>query len=115
MGSDFLFAVKVSKVITHTERLEGSEDLIKAFLEQVGTLGAKLGCLLVQLPPSLSFEPAVAGRFFGKLPELTTVAVACEPRHASWFTPEADTLLDQLRIARVAADPARVVGAGGAD
>lgn len=76
-------------------------------MEQVGILGAKLGCLLVQLPPSLSFESTIAGRFFAKLRELTTVAIACEPRHPSWFTPEAETLLHELHIARVAADPPR--------
>jgi uncharacterized protein YecE (DUF72 family) len=37
--------------------------------------------------------------------------VACEPRHASWFAPAADDLLSRHRIARVAADPARVPAA----
>ena len=37
--------------------------------------------------------------------------VVCEPRHASWFTPGADRLLAQLRVARVAADPAKVASA----
>lgn len=32
----------------------------------------------------------------------------CEPRHATWFTDGADGLLNDLRIARVAADPAIV-------
>jgi uncharacterized protein YecE (DUF72 family) len=35
-------------------------------------------------------------------------AIACEPRHPSWFEPEADELLQRRRVARVAADPARV-------
>ncbi|KPV48212.1 hypothetical protein SE17_39290, partial [Kouleothrix aurantiaca] len=38
--------------------------------------------------------------------------VACEPRHASWFTPGAKQLLTEARVARVAADPAPVPGAG---
>jgi len=37
--------------------------------------------------------------------------LVCEPRHATWFTPEIEALLDELRIARVAADPAPVEGA----
>jgi uncharacterized protein YecE (DUF72 family) len=36
----------------------------------------------------------------------------CEPRHASWFTPDVDGLLGELRVARVAANPAPVAGAG---
>jgi uncharacterized protein YecE (DUF72 family) len=38
----------------------------------------------------------------------TPVPAVCEPRHATWFTPEVDAMLDAWRIARVAADPARV-------
>src|SRR6202012_3748693 len=34
-------------------------------------------------------------------------AIACEPRHAGWFTPEAQALLIRHGIARVAADPPR--------
>ena len=34
-------------------------------------------------------------------------AVACEPRHPSWLTAPAEALLSEMRIARVAADPAR--------
>ncbi|HLM42020.1 MAG TPA: DUF72 domain-containing protein, partial [Microvirga sp.] len=37
--------------------------------------------------------------------------VACEPRHATWFTEEADVLLRSFAVARVAADPARAPGA----
>lgn len=37
--------------------------------------------------------------------------IVCEPRHASWFAPDADALLAELHIARVAADPARLAGA----
>jgi uncharacterized protein YecE (DUF72 family) len=39
-------------------------------------------------------------------------SIVCEPRHASWFTPDVDGLFGELRVARVAADPAPVVGAG---
>jgi uncharacterized protein YecE (DUF72 family) len=34
-------------------------------------------------------------------------AVVCEPRHLSWFSADAEALLNAQRIARVAADPAR--------
>ncbi|MFY0574630.1 DUF72 domain-containing protein [Cystobacter fuscus] len=60
----FRFSVKVPKVITHERRLCDVEEPLARFLEEVGHLDEKLGCLLVQLPPSLRFEPAVAGAFF---------------------------------------------------
>ena len=83
-------------------------ELVAQFFEEAGALGSKLGCLLVQLPPRLSFDPAIAREFFASLRARTSVAIACEPRHASWFEEKADQTLDRVRIARVAADPARV-------
>jgi uncharacterized protein YecE (DUF72 family) len=62
----------------------------------------------VQLPPSLQFDAAVAEGFLAALRERTMVAVACEPRHATWFIPEADDLLRAHQVARVGADPACV-------
>jgi uncharacterized protein YecE (DUF72 family) len=107
----FRFAVKLPKAITHELRLQSTEGLLEAFLEEVSGLGEKLGCLLVQLPPSLDFEPAVAAAFFAGLRSRSALPAVCEPRHPSWFTPEADRLLRDLSLARVAADPACVPAA----
>ena len=74
-------------------------------------LGPKLAIILVQLPPSLAFDAAVAAGFFAELRRLWSGDVACEPRHSSWFGPEAEALLIAERVARVAADPAKVPGA----
>ena len=68
--------------------------------------------LLVQLPPKLAFEEAVAAEFFAALRSRSAAGLVCEPRHASWFTPEAERLLVEHRIARVAADPVLCEGAG---
>jgi len=102
----FHFSVKVPRAVTHTARLQGIRDLLRPFLEQVNGLGDKLGCLLVQLPPSLAFDPDVALAFFTELRQLTSTSVACEPRHPSWFTGEVDATLSEHRVGRVAADPA---------
>jgi uncharacterized protein YecE (DUF72 family) len=107
----FRFAVKMPKTITHTARLEGADDLVARFLEEASTLDDKLACILVQLPPSLSFDADVVRSFFEKLRAVTSTAVACEPRHASWFEADGDALLHELGVARVAADPARVPAA----
>jgi uncharacterized protein YecE (DUF72 family) len=105
--ADFRFCAKLPKTITHEQRLADCEELLRAFLLQAGGLGDKLACLLVQLPPSLAFEPGVAQRFLGTLRDQFPGAVALEPRHASWFTDEADVLLREHRVARVLADPVR--------
>ena len=104
----FRFSVKIPKTITHGFRLEGAGDLLETFLREVDGLGEKLGCLLVQLPPSLGFDPAVVDRFFAEMRSRTARPLACEPRHPSWFAPEPEELLIDHRVARVAADPARV-------
>jgi len=105
---DFRFAVKVPKAITHEQRLAKAGKLLDVFLTETDALGEKRGPILVQLPPSLAFDGVVARRFFRRLRKSTDAATACEPRHASWFGEEADALLAEHRVARVAADPARV-------
>jgi uncharacterized protein YecE (DUF72 family) len=102
---DFRFALKMLKLITHVHRLTQTATLNR-FLFEVSALGSKLGPLLVQLPPSLAFEAKAAATFFKELRERYPGSVVCEPRHASWFTPQAEGLLAEYQIARVAADPA---------
>jgi uncharacterized protein YecE (DUF72 family) len=68
--------------------------------------------MLVQLPPSLTFQSGVADRFLSELTSRVAGNIVYEPRHASWFTPKVGALLDELRIACVAADPAPTLGAG---
>jgi uncharacterized protein YecE (DUF72 family) len=104
----FRFAVKLPRSLTHEARLVGGGQLLEAFLAEAGALGDRLGVLLVQLPPSLDFDPKVAGAFFDDLRIRFQGLVACEPRHPSWFGGEAEALLRESRVARVAADPAVV-------
>ena len=105
---DFLFSVKVPKVATHERRLVDAGEVLDGFLAEATQLGDKLGPLLVQLPPSLSFSADIAERFFAALRDRFDGDVALEPRHASWFEPEAEQLVTKHRVARVAADPAVV-------
>lgn len=103
----FRFAVKAPRTLTHERRLAEPEELLDGFLGEARLLGAKLGPVLVQLPPSLAFDAAVAGAFFQALRDRFDGPAACEPRHATWFEPGADHLLRGFQIARVAADPMR--------
>ena len=104
----FRFAVKVPRAITHDQALVAVDVLLDVFMEEVTGLGDRLGPLLVQLPPSLAFALERDDAFFAGLRGFHGGAVACEPRHASWFTPSASALLVQHGITRVAADPACV-------
>ena len=104
----FRFAVKLPKAISHEARLVGTEAALDRFLSEAGMLGDRFGPLLVQLPPSLRFDRAVGEDFFALLRARFDGDVVCEPRHASWFRREVDSLLREFSIARVGADPARV-------
>lgn len=101
----FRFAVKLPKTITHVAKLRGGAVELDEFLGQATGLGEHLGCLLVQLPPSLAFEADVAGTFLDLLRTRWAGPVSLEPRHVSWFTGEVDLFLAARRIARVLADP----------
>lgn len=108
---DFRFSVKMPKAITHEARLSGYDALLDRFMGEVMGLGDKLGVLLVQLPPSFSFNKQVAGRFFRDLRKRTDTPAVLEPRHPSWFKPDVEDWLADLRVVRVAADPAPVAEA----
>jgi uncharacterized protein YecE (DUF72 family) len=108
----FRFSIKIPRTITHDQRLAGSAGLLETFLADLVPLGSRAGCLLVQLPPSLAFDARVARGFFGVLRRRFERDVALEPRHASWFESRADRLLNEFKIARVAADPSRADGGG---
>src|SRR6185503_14604235 len=67
--------------------------------------------LLFQLPPSFAFDLRQTRAFLKTLRACHAGAVVWEPRHATWFTPRAEDMLAEYRVARVAADPAVVPAA----
>lgn len=101
----FRFSVKLPRSITHERRLRDSAAELDRFAGEALQLGTKLGCVLVQLPPSLHFEADVAAVFFHALRQRFGGMLACEARHASWFDAQATELLIQQSVTRVRADP----------
>ncbi|AWH17658.1 DUF72 domain-containing protein [Stenotrophomonas sp. ZAC14D2_NAIMI4_7] len=108
----FRFCVKLPQTISHERALLGAAPLLDGFLRGVERLGDRLGVLLLQLPPSAAYNGRVASAFFRALRYRSSAPVACEPRHQSWFTAQADSLMARHDVARVAADPARYPLAG---
>jgi len=102
---DFRFSVKLPRTVTQYKRLVGAAEEILRFAGEAGSLGDKLGCVLVQLPPSLAFDGCVADAFFAYLQTAFSCAIACEARHASWFADDATALLRGHAVTRVIADP----------
>jgi uncharacterized protein YecE (DUF72 family) len=102
----FRFSIKAPKEITHTRRLIDVQEPLEEFLSEATSLGSKLGPILIQLPPSMQYEKPVAQEFFALVRSLFAGRLVLEPRHYTWFGEEADHLLGEHQIARVAADPA---------
>lgn len=101
----FRFAAKMPKAITHEMHLRNTQAALEKFIGEVGQLKHKLACLLVQLPPRLRYDASAAHQFFSALRTLVAVDVVCEPRHASWFAPDAAGLLAEMAVEYVRADP----------
>ena len=107
----FRFAVKAPRTITHERHLVDVAEPLARFVDECGGLGGKLGPLLIQLPPSLKFDADVAEGFLAGWRQATSATSVLEPRHATWFTPPAEAMLNAFQIARVVADPAVVPNA----
>lgn len=108
----FRFSVKVPKQITHELRLQNCDQALDEFLGQCEGLTDRLGCLLVQLPPSLTFTPEIVEAFFVALRQRFAGAVVLEPRHESWVA--AAPMLQAYRVAQVVVDPSRITTDGSA-
>jgi uncharacterized protein YecE (DUF72 family) len=102
---DFRFSVKLPKQITHGLKLQGAEAEIDKFWSETAGLGEKLGCLLVQLPPSLAFDSRVADDFFRHLRTASHTVIQLEPRHVSWTCSAARAVLKYWKVGLVFADP----------
>ena len=96
----FRFSVKLNRSVTHAARLSENARLEEA-LQPLDALGDKLAALLIQLPPTLDFDPARAEAFLVRLRGLYAGTVAWEPRHPGWASAEADRILAAHGITRV--------------
>jgi uncharacterized protein YecE (DUF72 family) len=100
----FRFTAKFPQTITHERRLTGTDDEMRAFLRVLAPLrnAGKFVAALLQLPPSLAFDPAVVRAFYETLPPDLPVAV--EFREASWLSHESFDLLKEFHLAYVVVD-----------
>src|SRR6186997_1201185 len=80
----FRFAVKIPRVITHELKLRDAQEPFVTFLAQTDGLAEKRGPLLLQLPPSLSFDGAAVTAFLNQVRRVYGGPIVCEPRHATW-------------------------------
>jgi uncharacterized protein YecE (DUF72 family) len=84
--ADFMFALKAAQRITHQKRLVGVGEEVARFFGAAAELGAALGPVLFQLPPSMKCDVARLRAFLELIP--THARVAFEFRHESWLSAE---------------------------
>ena len=79
----FVFAIKVSRFITHIKRLKDAEEPLRNFLFRADLLRDKLGPLLYQLPPNMKRDDETLEAFLAILPD--RFYHVFEFRHESWL------------------------------
>lgn len=102
---DFVVAVKASRYLTHVKRLQEPAEPVDRFLTRARHLGAKLGPVLLQLPPSLAADHGALEHTLRRFPD--DVRVSVEFRHQSWFTDDTHRLLADHNAALCLADTPR--------
>lgn len=88
----FVYAVKVSRFITHIKRLKDVGEPVETFLSRARHLNEKLGPLLYQLPPNMRRNDERLDAFLSLLP--IGLRHVVEFRHESWLD---DGVFDILR------------------
>ena len=98
---DFVFAIKAPRFITHIRRLRDVGTPVANFLASgVLALGARLGPILWQLPPTLTFDAAVIEAFLALLPHDTEAAAVISRGHDARLEGRAWTQTDTRRPLR---------------
>ncbi len=99
----FRFAAKVPRLVSHEMPLDRGGAVLLDFLSVMREMGPKLGPILLQLPPTLTVRelPRLA-TLISKVP--IDIHLAVEFRHSSWWQAETARLLNDYRVAWVAAE-----------
>ncbi len=101
----FRFCTKLSRFITHQKHLMDIDGAMKNYFDVFKEMQSRLGPVLVQLPPGLSYDKARLCRFLDLLKEeYSDYRFAVEVRHESWIRNDFFELLAQYGIAFVIAD-----------
>lgn len=93
----FIFSAKVPKIITHQKKFEGTGELLTQFYDvMINGLGEKLGPVLFQLPPSLSYSTQKLDAILTQADSSFTNVI--EFRHVSWWRKEVLLALSRHNI-----------------
>lgn len=91
----FIFALKVSRLITHMKKMRNVEILLNNFISRARILKKKLGALLYQTPPDMLRNDDLLESFLSLLPR--DLQHTFEFRHPSWHCKEICEILRSHR------------------
>ncbi len=103
----FIFNAKIPQTVTHEKLkalgpdLERELDKFTELMQPLNSSG-KLGCLLIQLPPSYKYDPHHLEQFLAVLPHGFRYAV--EFRHKTWLREETWRILSKYNVAYTIVD-----------
>ncbi|MGD0753619.1 MAG: DUF72 domain-containing protein [Bacteroidales bacterium] len=101
----FRFCTKLSRVITHELKLVNIEGALKNYFDVFESMKSRLGPVLIQLPPGLSFDKTLIHEFLDIIKnQYSLYRFAVEVRHESWINDNFFDLLAHRGIAFVIAD-----------
>ena len=101
---NFLWSIKASKYITHTKRLKESKEPLEMLYRGADGLKEKLGPILFQLPPSLSYDQERLEQFCRHLN--SSYHHVLEIRHPSWIHKHVFKILSDTNMAFCLSDSA---------
>lgn len=94
---DFLFSIKINRYITHQKKLNDCKNSLDIFYKSIQKLNAKIGPILIQLPPSFKNNKERLLEFIRLLKK--KYCYTFEFRHKSWFCDEIYEILKENKIA----------------
>ena len=102
--SDFVFAVKGHRYVTHYRRLSDCGDSVGRLRAQASGLGSKLGVVVWQLPSRFACDLARLDDFLRVLRGWPEARHALELRHESWFNDDVRARLSAADVANCLSD-----------
>jgi uncharacterized protein YecE (DUF72 family) len=95
--TNFVFAVKASRFLTHNKKLKDPENALDNLLPRAARLGKKLGPILFQLPPSWHVNVERLENLLAVVPR--DLRYAFEFRDLSWITAQVSQVLSRFNAA----------------
>jgi uncharacterized protein YecE (DUF72 family) len=96
-SGDFTFSVKMSRFVTHIQRLKNSKDSVSEFQALIKEgLRKKLAYFLFQMPPSFHYTEENMALVIAAVPNQSNNVI--EFRHISWWNEEVKNKLSEAKI-----------------